>query len=134
MSKDRIKRNLMNNLIIQFDCKCHWCGCEVFRGKEYHSQPNQATVDHLMTKRMGRKRYLDGGHVLACSKCNNDRELEESRQLHEHIDYDRYVNLCHIAYMAENPPSKHKIIVEQIALDWQTSECYNTHIATHYIA
>ena len=134
MSKDKIKRNLMNSLIIQFDCKCHWCGCEVFRGKVYHAQHNQATIDHLMTKRMGRKKYLEGGHVLACFKCNNAREKEETRQLHEHIDYDRYKNLCHLALRAENPPSKGiEIKVEQIALDWQTDECYNTHIATHYI-
>ena len=134
MSESKQKRNLMNNLIIQFDCKCHWCGCEVFRGHLYHGRPNQATVDHLMTKRMGRKLYLEGGHVLACRRCNNLRELEESKKLHEHIDYDRYRNLCHLALKAENPPSrKDKIIVEQIALDWQIAECYNTHIATHYI-
>ena len=128
------KRNLMNRLIIQFDCKCHWCGCEVFRGNQYHAQPNQATVDHLMTKRMGRTEYMQGGHVLSCFKCNHARNVEENKKLNEHIDYDRYKNLCYLASMAENPPRKGiPIKVEQIALDWQTDECYNTHIATHYI-
>ena len=133
MSSASIKQKLMNKLIIQFDCKCHWCGCKVFRGIKYHALPHQATIDHLMTRRMGRKEYMEGGHVLACRKCNNVREIEESRQLHEHIDYDRYKNLCHLALIAENPPSKGiKIVFEQIALDGQTAEFYNNHIATHY--
>jgi hypothetical protein len=86
-----------------------------------------------MTKRMGRKEYMEGGHVLSCTRCNHARELEESRQLHEHIDYDRYKNLCHLALIAENPPrTKIKFKVEQIALDWQDPACYNNHIATHY--
>ena len=124
----------MNSLMIRFDCKCHWCGCKVFRGKEYHAQHNQATVDHLMTKRMGRKTYLEGGHVLSCSKCNHLREVEETKQLNKHIDYDRYKNLCHLALAAENPPSKGiSIVYEKIALDWQDADCYNNHIATHYI-
>ena len=123
----------MNCLMIQFDYKCHWCGCEVFRGKQYHAMHNQATIDHLMTKRMGRKMYMEGGHVLACRKCNHRREIEETKELNKYIDYDRWKNLCHLATKAENPPLKEiTIVFEQIALDWQDPDCYNNHIATHY--
>ena len=61
------------DLYLKQDGLCHWCGRKTFIGGEYHNRANQATIDHLKTKRDGRMDYMDGGHVLACSECNHDK-------------------------------------------------------------
>lgn len=84
---------ILTHLMAQFNCKCHWCDCEVFRGKLYRNQTNQATIDHLLTKRMGRTTYMEGGHVLACNLCNEARNILENRILcRSKIDIELPIN------------------------------------------
>ena len=77
----RNRKKILPQLLIDFNHKCHWCDITVVVTPEKCS--NQATVDHLKTRRQGRKDYMDGGHVLACHKCNHERGAEECRALTE---------------------------------------------------
>jgi hypothetical protein len=80
------KSALFTRLFLQFDGKCHWCKCEVFQGRDYHNQLNQATVDHLMTMREGRTTYTEGGHVLSCYSCNQARNIIENIKYGSKVD------------------------------------------------
>ena len=72
----RKRKRLADHLFIHHSGKCFWCDCNVERSVK--AGPLQATIDHLKTKLEGRENYFDGGHVLACAKCNSQRENNPS--------------------------------------------------------
>lgn len=76
---DGTRRNIFALLYIRHGGKCHWCDIDVRLDKT--RTKTQGTIDHLKTMRMGRKNYYDGGHVLACRKCNGDRNSIECKEL-----------------------------------------------------
>lgn len=67
------------------DPHCHWCGIEVvWYDKDGGTMPeNGATIDHLRSRlNPERRRKADGEQtVLACSKCNQQRNRQEELAL-----------------------------------------------------
>ena len=82
------RATLFKHLMSQFHNKCHWCKCEVVRGLTCgrDTAPDCATIDHLMTMRMGRTEYMQGGHVLSCYLCNQARNILENREYGSKVD------------------------------------------------
>jgi hypothetical protein len=62
------------------DPRCHWCGREtlIHLGAP-GSRKLAATIDHIITKRMGRGHR--GKPVLACNGCNQQRCKDEQAML-----------------------------------------------------
>ena len=70
------------------DSRCHWClvvTCLITRnipkGIRFNEEPvtNQATIDHLFSKRHGNAQRDKGGVVLACYHCNFQRNNAEQK-------------------------------------------------------
>lgn len=67
--------------------RCHWCQCVTIL-PDYHARmgrpnPKWATIEHLdarHSKERG-KHPREFRHVLACWKCNNDRDRRELKAL-----------------------------------------------------
>lgn len=89
MSKRRHRR--IFNLWMR-DHRCHWCGRAtilVFRcfelQKKYHVRDDEATIDHLHSRvKCDSRPQMPIGvetTVLACSKCNNERQRRETAEL-----------------------------------------------------
>lgn len=84
MSHRKQKLGLWNN-----NPKCHWCGEVTLLTNEKeikgHPHPRMATLDHLIS-RYDPRRWLhappnEKRNVLACFKCNQERQAEETRKL-----------------------------------------------------
>lgn len=72
---------------------CHWCGCVTILPddilKDDHERipytENMATVDHLYTRLTGLRYTMPSingcNTVLACNKCNNDRNRVEEKMI-----------------------------------------------------
>lgn len=71
----------------QINPHCYWCKRETvlpeYHGRMGRPKPNWATLEHL-DARHSKERGKHGGefrHVLACWKCNNDRDQRELKAL-----------------------------------------------------
>jgi 5-methylcytosine-specific restriction endonuclease McrA len=76
----RQKSEIFDILFTRHNGRCHWCNTVVTFAL---NTAKEGTIDHLKTIRMGRKNYYDGGHVLACRKCNGDRNTRETKDKNE---------------------------------------------------
>lgn len=76
--KQTTRKNIFLFLFVKHSGKCNWCNVIVSLTR---NTSNEGTIDHLKTKNMGRRNYYDGGHVLACRKCNEDRNVKERTEL-----------------------------------------------------
>lgn len=87
MSSKSLKKR--RERLLEKDPHCHWCNIEVifFSLKKHQVTPdNYATIDHLNTRYYKRRRQqFSSGQVqtcvLACNKCNWERNEEETQSL-----------------------------------------------------
>ncbi len=70
------KKNLFEALYAHHGGRCFWCSKYVTYGN-HNNCALSGTIDHLKTMTMGRRNYYDGGHVLACRKCNGTRNSDD---------------------------------------------------------
>lgn len=84
--------------LMQIDPHCHWCGIEVI----YYALPegkqmpdNFATIDHLYSRlnEQRKEKTFAYGHemtlVLACHKCNHERNVEEMQAVPIQMLWDK---------------------------------------------
>lgn len=66
------KGRLLSLLMERSGGACHYCDRPCHRHSLVSGKPpgQMATVEHLKTRHMGRRRYFDGGVVLSCQGCN----------------------------------------------------------------
>lgn len=87
--KDSLKRR--RDQLFRKDPHCYWCGCEVrnyYDGHHGRVHEDRATLDHLYSRYDPRRGKENGKRVLACWKCNHEREKAETKaqpleRLHE---------------------------------------------------
>jgi hypothetical protein len=85
----RNRKLVLPGLLLAHNRKCHWCQIPVVETAQ--RRPDQATVDHLKTKRQGRKHYMEGGHVLSCYRCNHKRNNVEMKAIGVAIQKEKAV-------------------------------------------
>jgi len=74
------RRKIIKEKLVREYGKCYWCGIKVKIHVEIKgiTPPfDTATLDHLKSKNLGRKKGENTPKVLSCKKCNEDRALEE---------------------------------------------------------
>lgn len=104
----RNRKLVLPGLLLAHECKCHWCKIPVIETAT--RRPDQATVDHLKTKRQGRKDYWEGGHVLSCYRCNHKRNNVEMKALGRDL---RKLKTQHAKFMKSFWPGYPTHLIEQ---------------------
>src|SRR3990167_4514858 len=86
-----------------FNPRCHWCGQVTvlpgYHGRMKDIKDNWATIEHLDARHSPERgmHFGEFRHVLACWKCNNERDQRETKAIPVQTLWERNGQLYDIA-------------------------------------